>query len=268
MLLALVAASCINTVLAAKSETANTHWIQGIGYREQELQIAKGTKFASEDATGCPYVSFAGNTNIFIKGLGLADNPQSNAVVLFSQEFEMEIPSLPLTEDDAFGSFPLLGSISYRLPSIDALMGMPMNYFDKYDTMTFELRLIAEDADLGPVPMSCRNPSNCRIVYQKQYTPVMYFLKPPVVYFESLTELWFDPRRTPNLIQDLDQDEMQFINAKLGNSLLDFEFNVDFDTSFAQYNKNRVTGQVGELPIGDYNISMQWETGKALTQKI
>ena len=43
---------------------------------------------------------------------------------------------------------------------------------------------------------------------------------------------------------------MQFINAKLGNSLLDFEFNVDYDTTFSKMNRNRVTGQVGELPAG------------------
>lgn len=229
MLATLMAAQCINMVSAQEGE----FYLDGVGYREQELQIAKGTKFASEDATGCPYVSFGGGTNIFIKGIGLADNPQSNSVVMYSHDFEMEIPSLPLTEDDAFASFPLLGSISYRLPAIDKLMGMPINYFDKYQTMTFEIRIIAEDPDLGPVPMICEKESNCRVTYQKQYTPVIYYLKPPVVYFESMVELWFDPKRTPRLIQDLDQDEMAFINAKLGQSLLDFEFNVDYDDSYS-----------------------------------
>lgn len=90
-----------------------------------------------------------------------------------------------------------------------------------------------------------------------------------MVYFESMVELWFDPKRTPNLIKDLDQDEMQFINAKLGNSLLDFEFNVDYDTTFSQLSRNRVIGQVGELPAGaSYNLSMQWETGRAAVQKV
>lgn len=67
MLYILMAASCLISV----SASGKFH-LAGIGYREQELQIAKGTKFASEDATGCPYVSFAGGTNIFIKGVGLA----------------------------------------------------------------------------------------------------------------------------------------------------------------------------------------------------
>jgi hypothetical protein len=93
-------------------------------------------------------------------------------------------------------------------------------------------------------------------------------MKPPIVYYESLNELWFDPKRTPNLITGLDQDELMFINAKLGGSLLDFEFNVDYDDSFGQYIRNRVVGQVGELPVGHHNISMQWETGRANVQKV
>ena len=43
----------------------------GIGYREQELQLAKGTNFESESPTGVSYASFAGGTHIFIKGVGL-----------------------------------------------------------------------------------------------------------------------------------------------------------------------------------------------------
>ena len=163
MLATLMAASCLNTVLAGDGE----FYLNGVGYREQELQIAKGTRFASESATGCPYVSFAGGTNIFLKGVGLADNPQSNSIVMYSQEFDMEIPAPRLTEDDAFGSFPLLGSITYRLPSVGELMGMPMAYFDKYQTMTFEMRILADDADMGIMPMNCKNVANCKVVYQK-----------------------------------------------------------------------------------------------------
>jgi len=57
---------------------------------------------------------------------------------------------------------------------------------------------------------------------------------------------------------------MPFINAKLGGSLLDFEFLVEDTTTFSGWNRNRVKGQVGELPAGkNYNISMMWETGKS-----
>ena len=117
-------------------------YLDGIGYREQELQVAKGSFFQSEEATGVEYASFAGGTHIFIKGVGLADNPQSNHVLLKSKtaSFSDSTFQAPLlTEDDAFNSHVILGSIAYRLPAIDELMGLPMNYFDEFQTLTFEV---------------------------------------------------------------------------------------------------------------------------------
>lgn len=122
----LIATSCVS----ASDDT--TFYLHGIGYREQELQVSKGTRFESEDPTGIPWASFAGGTNIFIKGVGLDENPQSNDVIFFSKEFNEKIPSLPLSEDDAFGSNALLGTLAYRIPSIEELFGQPMNVFDKY----------------------------------------------------------------------------------------------------------------------------------------
>jgi hypothetical protein len=37
-----------------------------------------------------------------------------------------------LTEDDAFNSHPILGSIAYRLPSLEDLLGVPMSYLSGY----------------------------------------------------------------------------------------------------------------------------------------
>lgn len=46
---------------------------------------------------------------------------------------------------------------------------------------------------------------------------------------------------------------------------MDFEFNVDAETSFSHWNKNVAIGQVGTLPVSkSLGISMMWETGKAL----
>ena len=56
---------------------------------------------------------------------------------------------------------------------------------------------------------------------------------------------------------------MQFINVKVGGSLLDFEGTVTHETTYSSYNRNRARGQVGELPIGNHDVSMMWETGKA-----
>jgi hypothetical protein len=66
--------------------------------------------------------------------------------------------------------------------------------------MKFEVRIIANDPDMGPIPLRCKNVNNCLVTYEKQFSPVVYYLKPPVVYFESMVEMWFDPKSTQNLI--------------------------------------------------------------------
>ena len=98
----------------------------------EALQQAKGARFEGEAPTGVNEVSFAGGTHIFIKGSGLTDNPQSNFVFLRSVELEQDIMAPPLTEDDAFNSHPILGALAYRLPALDTLIGVPMNFLDKY----------------------------------------------------------------------------------------------------------------------------------------
>jgi hypothetical protein len=72
----------------------------------------------------------------------------------------------------------------------------------------------------------------CKILYRRDYTPTMFYLAPRVTYYESFTEVWFNPGSTLSLIKELDNDELPFINAKIGGNLIDFEFNVDFDTKF------------------------------------
>lgn len=44
--------------------------------------------------------------------------------------------------------------------------------------------------------------------------------------------MWFDPKSTNSLIEDLADDEMAFINAKVGGQLLDFEETVTSEDVF------------------------------------
>ena len=75
-------------------------------------------------------------------------------------------------------------------------MNRPMNFMDKYQQMTFYLSLIVMDPDAGAILLKCKEKDNCRVRYNKHTTPVLYYLSPPVVYFESYTEMWFDPKHT------------------------------------------------------------------------
>ena len=59
-------------------------------------------------------------------------------------------------------------------------------------------------------------------------------------------------------------DERQFINARIGGSLLDFEDTISSETTFSTMRRNWVRGVVGELPPNPaLNISMMWETGES-----
>jgi hypothetical protein len=164
-----------------------------------------------------------------------------------------------LSENDAFNSHPFLGTIAYRLPGLDELIGVPMTYLSGYQTMKFTLKVVA-----AGLTLECTSSSNCEIEYSRTYTPTLYYISPPVVYYQSFTEFWFDPKSITSLIDELEDDEMPFINAKIGESNVDFEYTVEPDDSYSSMYKNQVRGQIGELPAGEiYNISMLWEVGRS-----
>jgi hypothetical protein len=94
--------------------------------------------------------------------------------------------------------------------------------------------------DLETVHMKCRVTDNCRLRYTRSYSPVIHYISPPVIYNEAWTEVWFDPKSTTSLIQDLSSDEMPFINTRISGALIDFEDTVDHETYFSHWNKNRV----------------------------
>lgn len=119
--------------------------LEGIGYREQELQLAKGTNFESELPRGVQAASFAGGTHIFIKGVGFHTAPEKNIIRLYSEELKKSFIAPPLTEEDQFNSHPQLGAIAYRIPSIgDLFQGVPGSAFDHYQVMTFTVSIISK----------------------------------------------------------------------------------------------------------------------------
>lgn len=95
---------------------------------------------------------------------------------------------------------------------------------------------------------------------------MVHYLSPPVVYYEAETEIFFNPKSTQNLIKSyLANDEMIFINAKIDGNQIDFEFNVDHETTFHNWYKyNRAKGVVGDqTPAANQTFKMLWETGYA-----
>ena len=172
-----------------------------------------------------------------------------------------------MTEEDIFNSQPAMGSISYRLPSITTLFNLPPESFDHLTKMNFKMTVHSPDEPTMNI-LICSTESRCKITFQRDYTPTIFYISPRVTYFESMTEVWFNPMNTMTLIKDLDGDELPFINAKIGGNLIDFEDQVTADTTFANWNLCTARGQIGEGTIsGNQNITMMWETGTAAIAK-
>lgn len=160
------------------------HKLKGIGYREQELQQARGTRFTYDEPVGIYWASFAGGTNIFIEGYGFNPDAESNTILLTSEELDTTIVAPALTEDDAFGSHVKTGFLQYRLPSVSDLLNIPRRFLDSYLSMTFYLSVKATDGLNEAMTLSCDSTSDCRIRFYRSYTPVVQYLSPPVVYYE------------------------------------------------------------------------------------
>jgi hypothetical protein len=98
--------------------------------------------------------------------------------------------------------------------------------------------------------------------YRRDYTPVLNWISPRVVYNSARTEFHFNPQNILSLITGLGEEDKAFVNARISGSLVDFEESVDHETVFSGFAANRARGEVGELPVGsNHTISMLWETG-------
>ena len=176
------------------------------------------------------------------------ENPQLNQVLLVSADLGVTVACPTLNEDDTFNSNPMLGFITYRLPPIAQVLGIPSKMLDKYLDMEFTLQIKAtdENSEDGVSTLICKTEAYCKITFRKFYTPVLQGLEPPVVYFGSKTRLWFDPKAVPTLITDLKDEQKLFVYAKVGGSLIDFEDTVSFETTFNYWMRNYATGIVGD----------------------
>ena len=129
--------------------------------------------------------------------------------------------------------------------------------------MSFDLKIkIFDDLAQEYFYLNCVEASLCRIHYYRSRTPIMHTLSPPVVYFGSKTSLMFDPKVTMAVIKGLLSDELPWINVKVGNALLDFDEQADFDIRINGWNRNIIHALVGDQPINaSHPVNMLWETG-------
>ena len=81
-------------------------------------------------------------------------------------------------------------------------MGLDEKLLDTFDVITYTVSLLAIRAT-EPVTLECKNSNYCTIKFYRAYTPVLHYINPPVVFFDSETEFVFDPKSTTNTISDL-----------------------------------------------------------------
>ena len=144
-LLACLAALCFTNYIQQASASDTDGVLEGIGYREQALQVAKGSHFDAESGSGVSLASFGGGTNIWIQGTALSTDPQSNVVVFTSLDESLkgrQFIAPKLTEDDAFLSNPGAGTIVYRIPAPHILMGFPQKKLGTFEEMWFEISVL------------------------------------------------------------------------------------------------------------------------------
>jgi hypothetical protein len=92
---------------------------------------------------------------------------------------------LLLSEDDVFNSHPALGVLSYRVPSLHSLLGLPQDKVSMFNSLSFTLDIIVNDE--METELTCSDKRLCTINFIRTFTPIIHYISPPVTYFESET---------------------------------------------------------------------------------
>jgi len=176
--------------------------------------------------------------------------------------FENALQAHPLSEEDVLNSDTAMGMLAYRIPSPMNLTGWNADTFDIYPNMTYILKV-----KVGNDTLECRNEDLCKIMFYREYTPLIYKVVPQVLTMDDIVDIWIDPKSTLNIVRNLRLDEKFFVNAKIGNSLVDFEGNIENTFKSPNNTKRIIRGKVtDDIPrnVFGYPISMLWEAGKAI----
>jgi hypothetical protein len=93
-------------------------------------------------------------------------------------------------------------------------------------------------------------------------TPVLFELRPPVVYRGSSTEWGFDPKGVARRNEYLKTGDAPLVNSKIDGSLVEFGPAVTDDYSFGHYTRKWFPTTTGDQPISNSSLpTMEWFTG-------
>jgi hypothetical protein len=227
--------------------------LSGIGY----LNLDEGY-------TGVTMASFAGGTELLIKGKGFNDSPSSNLIQYDEDNDDVTVVIGPdLSEDNTIRSCPHNGVLQYTTPTIGTLFGTDDSYFDGETQMNMYLSVYAIDDDTGSYnELSCSTNSYCKVKLSRYYTPILYEVAPPVQYAWGNNTYVFDPTGCQDLKQD---DELAFVSVKVDDNFIGFEDFIDEDDTYSGFYRNYVSGQAGENEVNTTSMpGMFFYPGRAV----
>ena len=170
-------------------------------------------------------------------------------------------------EDVAFNSQTDGGHLKYSMPSIMDIHGLPYEAFNPialeviYDVSLWDY----DDGTQQVRTLSCdQYPMNCKVHYNRLYTPILYFVSPQVTFGGSQIAFTLDPRWAQNL-RSQTLPEMPFLEVRLNGYGVNFDGYADEFTAYPGFTKTQQQGLMGDiLPNASASVDFLWRAGYSL----
>lgn len=194
-----------------------------------------------------------------IHGYGFDETPSANRVHFETDALSTDpirIPGHSLSQDNEFKSAVSNGKLHYSTPSmLDLASGMTQEQLRLYDSINTELQVDVTKEDTGLThSYVCDHPSSdCNVNYSWDYTPIVWFASPPVVYHGLTSSVYLNPKNAPNY----KGDRHMAVEIRLDGTFLDTFEHLDFDENLPTNTNTMVSGTVrneGKSKDLDYSV--------------
>ena len=93
-------------------------------------------------------------------------------------------------------SAPVNNRLVYTTPAINSLFAgsTPMSSFEGYDKVVMNLSVTTTVLGLQ---LTCRSSNNCKVKYDWDYTPIIYYMIPSMVYPGMTASVGINPKKAP-----------------------------------------------------------------------
>ncbi len=140
--------------------------------------------------------------------------------------------------------------------------------FNEFEEVKYELSLLDYNSIIQVTKLlKCDQPftpAMCTITYHRQYTPILYYITPQVVYDNSEFTFILDPRWSQDK-KSTTLPEFPWVEVRLNGYGVDFEGYVEETTSFPNGVKNPIRGKMGAItPNASVDVMFRFRVGNAM----